>query len=526
MATDHPAFHLKDRKELWEKYCGFLDFSLTDFTEVQEHLLIEQIDLVQKSSLANKIMPIKPNNISEFREHVPLTIYDNYAEDLNSKNEDVLAVKPKAWAHTSGRGGSHKWVPYTDRMIEMFGLVGAATMILACSSKRGEINIGPGMKILTNLPSAPYMTGLLTEFLAPQLGALLIPPPDQYADAEFATKIQAGFAIALRSGVDILCSMASVLIKMGERFTESSGQIKLTRRMLHPQILRRLLLAWIRSKRANRPMLPKDLWPLKGLACFGMDTSIYREQLIYLWGKEPYESYGATETGLIATHAWNKKYLIPVPWFGLLEFIPEKEWIKSKENKRYQPSTILLNEVEPGERYEIVVTNFHGMPFLRYRLGDIIRVVALEDEETGIKLPQMIFESRADDLIDIAGFTRLDEKTIWQAIANVGVKFEEWTARKEYEEDKPVLKLYIELKEDMEIEHLEHSVHTKLLEIDSGYKDLEGMLGRKPLRVTILPEGSFQRFYEEKRKIGVTIAQLKPPHMNASDNIMETLLTQ
>lgn len=70
------------------------------------------------------------------------------------------------------------------------------------------------------------------------------------------------------------------------------------------------------------------------------------------------------------------------------------------------------------------------MPFLRYRIGDLIRVVSLEDEEAGIKLPQIIFESRADDLIDIAGFTRIDEKTMIQAVINTGIKFEDWSARK------------------------------------------------------------------------------------------------
>jgi len=202
----------------------------------------------------------------------------------------------------------------------------------------------------------------------------------------------------------------------------------------------------------------------------------------------------------------------------------EEEWLKSWEDNNYQPSTVLLNGVKPGERYEIITTSFNGMPFLRYRLGDLIRVVAMEDKEAGIKLPQMVFESRADDLIDIAGFTRLDEKTMWQAITNTGIKYEEWSARKEYREDKPVLHLYIELKEEINTEELEKLIHRELANGDPGYRDLENMLGIRPLRVTALPAGSFQQYYEEKRKEGVTLAQLKPPHMNASDAAIETLV--
>lgn len=524
MITEDELFRLGNQEKAWSKYCGFLDLSLPEFMEIQRQLLLAQIDNVYDSPLAKRFMPEKPNDISEFRRMVRLTTYDDYADVLMNKNEEMLAEKPYCWAHTSGRGGITKWVPYSERAIEMFSLVGVASIILACASRKGEIKFGSGIRILINLPPAPYMTGLLADILVPRLGARVIPPPDEYANADFETKLKAGFAIALRSGVDVLSSMSSVLIKMGERFSESSGSIKLNSRMLAPGILWRLVTGWLRSKKEGRTILPRDLWPLKGLSCYGMDTAIYKEKLKYYWGKEPFESYGATETGLLATHAWNKKYLTFVPSFDFLEFIPEDEWIKNRKDNNYQPSTVLLDEVKPGQRYEIIVTNFHGMPFLRYRLGDLVRVVALEDEETGIKLPQMVFESRADDIIDIAGFTRLDEKTIWQSIINAGLPFEDWSARKEYEGETPVLRLYLELKCDADKADLEKMIHRELADIDADYANLQSMLGVFPLRLHILSPGSFQRYLEEKRREGVNLAQLKPPHMNADDKVIGSLV--
>ena len=273
-------------------------------------------------------------------------------------------------------------------------------------------------------------------------------------------------------------------------------------------------------------MLPKDLWPLKGLICYGTDTDIYREQLIHYWGKEPLSIYSATEAGMIATHAWNKKSMTFIPPSCFLEFVPEDEWLKSRENKEYQPSTVLLDEVKPGERYEIIITSFYGMPFLRYRLGDLIRIVALEDEEAGIKLPQMVFESRADDLIDIAGFPRLDEKTIWQAIANTGIKYEDWIVRKESAQNEPVLHLYIELKEEIEAIELSKRIQKELVNVNPDYRDLQNMLGIRPLKVTLLPAGSFQRYYEKKKASGADLAHLKPPHMSASDTVVQDLIEQ
>jgi hypothetical protein len=524
--TKDELFETGDHERIWQKYCGFLDLSLKEFMEIQEQLLTEQIKLVYDSPLAKKLMPKKPKDVAEFRKLVPLTTYEDYADYLDNKNEDALADKPYFWTCTSGRGGPSKWVPYTEKAAERAAICSTAVAILACATSKGEVNIGGGMRVLHNLPPRPYMSGTLV-YIVPQLVDMhFIPPPDEYEDADFQTRIRAGFEIALRTGVDFLTSIATVLVKMGERFTESSGKIKFNRSMLHPQIMWRLIRAWLRSKREGRTLLPKDLWPLKGLALYGTDTSIYREQITYYWGKEPLETYASTEGNLIATHAWNKKTMTFVPSSCFLEFAPEEEWLKSRENKEYQPSTVLLDEVKPGERYEVIITNFYGMPFLRYRIGDLIKIVALEDQESGIKLPQMVFESRADDLIDIAGFPRLDEKTIWQAIANAKMKYEDWSARKEYEQNNPILRLYIELREEIEAAEFERLIHREMVSINPDYRDLENMVGIRPLRVTLLPAGSFTRYYEKKKASGASLVHLKPPHMNAPDVVIQELLEQ
>lgn len=526
MIEKDELFETGDQGRIWQKYCGFLDLSLQEFMEIQERLLMEQIDLVYDSPLAKKFMSKKPKDISEFRQLVPLTTYDDYAPYLSEKNEDVLAVKPYCWGHNSGRGGTFKWVPYTPGAVETFCTVTTATVILACTTRKGEVNIRSGTRSLQNLPPPPYISGVLAPVLTERLGSRAIPPFDKYTNVDFETRTQAGFQIALRTGVDVLSSLTSVLVRMGERFTESSGQMELNRHILHPKTMLRLVRAWLRAKREGRTLLPKDLWPLKGLICYGTDTGIYREQLIHYWGKEPLSIYSATEAGMVATHAWNKKNMAFIPSSCFLEFAPEDEWLKSRDNTDYQPKTVLIDKVEAGKRYEIIITNFHGMPFLRYRLGDLIRIVALEDEEAGIKIPQMVFDSRADGLIDIAGFPRLDEKTIWQAIYNTGVKYEDWSARKEYEQNEPTIRLYIELKQEMNVKELERLIHQELVSINHDYKDLESMLGIQPLRVTILPAGSFQKYYEKRKASGADLAHLKPPHMNASDTIIQDLLAQ
>jgi phenylacetate-coenzyme A ligase PaaK-like adenylate-forming protein len=257
----------------------------------------------------------------------------------------------------------------------------------------------------------------------------------------------------------------------------------------------------------------------------GMDTSILREKLKYYWGRYPFETYGSTELLMTALQTWDCKDMVFVPTIGFYEFIPEEEHLRSRRDRSYRPRTLLLNEVEAGQRYEIVFTSFQGGPFVRYRIGDMLEVTALRNEELNINLPQVAFYGRCDDILDVGGFTRLTEKTMWQAVEDSGVGYNGWTARKEVQDGDPILRLYIELKrENQTAEDVGLAVHRSLKKIDSDWADLEQMLGWQPLEVTLLPEGAFFRYILEQRAAGADLAQLKPSQMNVSDDAVMRLL--
>jgi len=117
----------------------------------------------------------------------------------------------------------------------------------------------------------------------------------------------------------------------------------------------------------------------------------------------------------------------------------------------------------------------------------------------------------------------LDEKTLWQALDDISIKLEEWTARKEFEQDWPVLRIYIETNHAVDSSVIETQIHEQLKVISPLYFEAINELDMNPLKVTLLPRGSFQRFYEEKRKAGADLAHLKPPHMNASESVIRDL---
>ena len=518
------------RDEVWTKYCGFLDLNIKDFMDIQKRLLMEQVNFLRESNcdITKKfIKKSKIESLEDFRKAVPVTTYEDYEEFLSEQRDDVLPRKPVLWAHTSGRSGQMKWVPYTKEAYKSLGERVLAGVILSAARWKGDVRIDSNDTLVYNTPPRPYISGVSLRALADQFNFRFIPPLEETEALDFKDRIELGFQTGLVTGIDILGSLAVVLVKMGQRFAEGAQTTKISAQMLRPRAMVRMIRGWIRSKIERRSMLPKDLWRVKSIPSGGMDISIYRDKIEHYWGVTPFEQYGSTEEGAIATQTWNKKGMTFFPDAAFLEFIPEEEWSKWRRNRAYVPETVLFDEVEPEKRYELVITNFFGKPLVRYRMHDVVKFTALTDEETGIQLPQMTFVGRSNDFIDLAGFTGLiDEKMVWQSIADTGIGYEEWAVRKESIENKVVLHLYIEPTDHVPKEIIRRNVNDNLKKANRFYSDYEDLIEEPPLVVTTLNPGAFGALMAERSAQGADLAHLKPPHMNPSDEDIELLLTK
>ena len=517
------------RDEIWRKYCGFLDLSLEEFMGIQERLLMEQIDLLSKCELGRKLLGDEvPTSVEEFRESVPLTIYEDYLPYLDEKREDVLPEKPDFWIRTSGRSGVglFKWAPYPKRMLQAGTELAFASTIFATCRGKGDFALEENDRFLYGMAPPPYISGMLPYGLLWEFPFKFLPSVEEAEQMSFQERIAKGFELSFREGLDVFFGISSVLVRIGDQFAQASGKVEVSPVLFHPSSLFRLMRGLLKSKLAKRPMIPADLWNVKGIISGGTDTAIYRDKIKYYWGKEPIEMYGGTEINFIAAQTWDYEGMTFVPSTGFLEFIPEEEHLKSKRNPSYQPRTVLLNEVKAGEKYELVVTNFRGGVYVRYRIGDMLKITALRNDNLDIDIPQVIFWARADDIIDLAGFSRLTEAIIWQAIENSGIGCKEWTARKEVREQQPILHLYVELLDEdrWTPEEVKNALHQSLKDVDPSYREIEEMLGLKPLQVTLLRPGTFQRYIEDRGAAGAELAHLKPPHMKPSDEVINRLL--
>lgn len=512
--------------EIWNRFCGFLDLSLDEFMQVQKRLLVEQLQRVSKSVLGLHILGAETTTIEAFRSNAPLTTYADYESFLVDQSADALAMTPHIWAHTSGRSGRFKMVPYSREMYNRAGERIMTAVILAMARERGEIRLEEQDVLLYNTPPHPYASGISLLSLHEQFPFNFVPSLTQTQSMSFQQRLELSFQTAMVTGIDVLGSITSVLVKMGERFASGGGRSRPSRQMLHPRALWRLGRALLRSRMAGRAMLPKDLWSVKGILCGGTDTTLYKQRILDYWGIMPHEIYASTETGVItALQAWDRKGLYFLPDVVFLEFIPESDWIQECQDSSYRPRTVLLDEVQPGQRYELVITSFGGGPFLRYRMGDLVRFHQLEDQQTQIRLPSMTIAGRADGLIEVGSFTGLmDEPMFWRAIHDTGLAYEEWTVRKEVDANGPFIHLYLEFKQPTPADQARQQIHEQLKLANPFYADLESMLEIDPLRLTLLKPGTFRAYALEKQAQGADLAHLKPSHMNVSDATIATLL--
>ena len=520
-------------EELWQMCCGHIGLNLEQFMTIQKRLLLEQIELLKRCTLGRKILRrARPENIEEFREQVPLTTYNDYCPELLEKREAPLPAEPALWMRTSGKSGEYscKWVPITAAFAqELSALMYGAGILASCRDWGDVSGMNECPSLVYTVAPRPYTSGAMADMLGWQTPLDYLPSMEEAEKVEFEERIKWGFKQALSRGIDFFFGLSMVLVAVGDKFSQSSDKVAIRPLLGKPKTLFRLIKGLARSKLARRPMLPKDLWSVKGIITGGLDSGVYRDKIKELWGRYPLDVYAGTESGLYATQTWDYDGMTFIPSLNFLEFIPEKEHFKWQLDHSYKPKTVLLDEVKAGENYEIVITNFHGGALVRYRPGDMIQITALRNEKLGIDIPQMAFLRRADDLLDF-GVTRLTEKVIWQAIENTSIPYEDWVAHKEINGSMK-LRILIELKGENEASEAEvgAAVGEQLKHLDKSFVATSGDVGSYldfSVEITLLPRGAFANYISQRRAEGAELAHLKPPHINPSDKMLSLLLAK
>lgn len=515
---------------IWQEYCGFLDLNMETYMRIQKRLLEEQMKLWCQSPLGQKILNGKnPQTIEEFRSQVPLTTYEDYADVLLLKKEEMLPDKAIVWIQTTWEGGKHpiKLAPYTSGMIRTFRNNILSCLIMSTSNGRGNFDVEIGDKFLYGLAPLPYVTGLIPLGLSAEFRMEFLPPVDEAISMSFSERNKKGFKLGLKKGIDFFFGMGSVAYYVSKSVSSLSDSKKggsSWKKLfaMQPSMAVRYLKAKKKCKEENRELMPKDLFKLKGFLSAGTDNRCYKDDLEELWGIRPLEVFAGTEPSFVGTENWSRNGLYFFPDAGFYEFIPENEMYRSLDDPTYQPRTVCMDEVLPGETYEIVLTVFKGGAFARYRVGDVYRCLGTSCREDNTRLPRFEYIDRVPDIIDIAGFTRISENSVKNVIELSGLDVQNWAALKEFTQDKgrPYLHLYVELSSGMIVnravsrEILKDHLTIYFKYVDQDYNDLKRILGMDPLEVTILKCGTFAA-YEARN--GKKLRHINPSYHDVQD---------
>lgn len=517
------------RREIWNEYCGFLDLTIEQYMHIQKRLLLEQMSFWCDSKLGQSILKGKhPTNIDEFRQMVPLTTYEDYADVLLSKQQDMLPDEAIIWIQTTWEGGKHpiKVAPYTRSMLDTYTHNVLACLILSTSNAKGEFDVMVTDNILYALAPLPYATGLFPLALNDQIHIGFLPPVKDAVKMSFGERNVKGFKMGLSQGIEFFFGLGSVAyfvsLSVAEMNKKGGGSKSLKEALskISPSMMMKLIKAKRICKKENRELKPKDLFTLKGFMCAGTDNYCYKDDLEDLWGVRPMELFAGTEPTCIGTETWTRNGMYFFPDACFYEFIPESEMEKSFLDSEYQPRTYLMDEVVPGEKYEIAITVLKGGAFARYRVGDVYRCVGLKNKEDETVIPRFQYVDRVPTIIDIAGFTRISENSISDVISLSGLPIADWVALKEYtENNRPYLHLYVEMQtESLETtainkEILRNHLSVYFKYIDQDYKDLKRILGIDPLEITIVKCGTFKEYENHGKKL---IRRVNPPHQEVS----------
>lgn len=513
---------------LWDRCLGYLELSLADTMALQQQLLGEHLQALATTSYGARLLEGRaPTTYAELCEALPLTSYEYYADTLGERREDLLPEKPLSWIRTSGRStGQHRWIPFGAGTFEQMKWTVAGLVLASMADEPGQVNLREGDRFLNMMAPPPYASGTMFRTIEAAWPVRMFPGSTPEEDAlPFEARTARAFSSALTEGIDYAASIASVLAAIGEGFASRRPPGSFLGRLKNQRAFRRMAAAAIKARIAGRPMYPRDAWRIRGLCTGGMDSSLFRERIRDYWGRYPLEVFASTEGGVLATQCWDYGPLTLVPHLNFFEFLSEDE-LSSEATKGTTPHAVLMDELEVNKNYELVITNLHRGPLARYRTGDILRVVASSNSATGVELPQFAPYSRRTDLLEIGSFVRLTEKTIWRAIEMAEVPYLDWTARKEVEGMQPVVHLRIEPKSSgfVPAEEARARIDRALALIDPDWADMGVIADLHPLRVTYLPEGTFQRYAVHKQSEGADLAHLKPVHMNAPERVLDALL--
>jgi hypothetical protein len=336
--------------------------------------------------------------------------------------------------------------------------------ILIAASLEGEkTTFQLGDTFYLNAAPKPFVTGVLADYVAREMGSFLrVVPPDQ--SRPFHEKTQ--------YFIDHHKEMNYVLMPLVMLFHQ-----------IYPKIGQKL--------------------NLKGFFPFDTAAEAHMKRIKEIVNCRVSGVYASTETCLSTIpSAEHELGFVFDPRSIYCEFLPvgQNTPDTSSVNDSIEPDDLMaMREVKKGVRYLLFITPFKT-ELTRYNTGDILEVMDGGDSLIGTDLPIFKFFSRAAKVISLENFTTINESELLLALLRAQIPYIDFTARLEVEDGKHYLALYLETAREMtDKNEAERSIDQSLCALDPDYANLNNFYKYSPLKLTIIPKGSFGRLLATKQ---------------------------
>ena len=258
---------------------------------------------------------------------------------------------------------------------------------------------------------------------------------------------------------------------------------------------------------------------LKGFMTQDSSAAVLKDEIKAVTGNYPKVTYGSTEALASTLPSVEHPGGFFFDWrICYVELIPEENKVPVDAVRVDEsPETVYFMDAEAGRRYQVVVTPFKA-DLTRYAMPDILECVDTGDSVLGSDSTVFKYYSRSDRLIVLHNFTRTSEEEILQVLSDAGIPFVDFVARKEREGSREYMVLYLELSAPMAEQEVYDKVNRGLTDFDRDWRDLVDFMEYVPLKLRLLPRGSFSRYLEAKEGMP------RVDRMEMRDELLDRLL--
>ena len=534
------------------------DLSLWHINKSTKKPMVDQVKTLKKILRRNKNCELGKKydfknikSIDEYREKLPLTTYADYEpyvdRIINNKEKNVMFSGPNIrYCSSSGSVGKPKILPKGFRDLWNMQCIGfscsVATAARYLKKEKGirmPSQMGPLVVVLTGHRLADgkqcngagqvpltYLKPLMRTFSTSPM-SLLDPEHEELLDTSY---LQLRFALENRK-VSYLGSIVVTLLTTMFDYLEENWEMlcdDIEKGIINPNIKCTPELRKEYSKRFkpnpkraaelraefekgfDTPIAPR-IWPKLtwGYGMMSSNLKVYIDKLRRSIGDDiPLHNMGfaAAEGFFSMPTELNCDDGVLLPFTLFYEFLPV---IDEEDGEVDTSKTLLIDELEIGKKYELVVSNFSGL--YRYRMEDIVQVTRMHNNTPMIEF--LYRKNLGMNLANEKTTTQMVDAVVKNLAKEMGNDFKGYSLYPDHSTNPPRYCLLAEAVNPVTEEERQKYIDV----MDEGFKETNekyykyrrwGMINRP--EVLFLKEKTYWDYREMLRAKGVVLNQIKP----------------